>query len=153
MSATRVVVVPSLFHSSYPAVGSYALKNTVPPTATRLCGCESPLPGWMSATCVVVAPSLFHSSYPAVGAQLALEESKLCEVLVVGDKDTVRARSLLQDAGIVCPRMLLGNRQDVVALFTKAEHDRSFEALIGQKPHLRPAVRGMISSLPSASRA
>src|SRR5262245_26990960 len=68
MSATRVVVVPSLFHSSYPAVGSYARKNTVLPIATRLSGNESPTPGLMSATSAVVVPSLFHSSHPAVGS-------------------------------------------------------------------------------------
>ena len=45
MSATRVVVVPSLFHSSRPLLPSFALKNSVPFTFVKFPGCEPPPPG------------------------------------------------------------------------------------------------------------
>ena len=66
MSLTSVVplAVPSLFHSSYPSVPSWALKYSVPFTFTGLAGYEPVEPLRMSLTSVVppVLPSLLHSS-------------------------------------------------------------------------------------------
>ena len=72
MSLTIFVpaLVPSLFHSSLPWVGSYAEKYAVDPMAANPPGCELSVPGKMSLTSLVPAevPSVFHSSQPCASS-------------------------------------------------------------------------------------
>ena len=62
LTSTVPAAVPSLFHSSAPAVPSVALKKTAPPTPTKLAGDEELFaseigltPGKMSLTSAVPA--------------------------------------------------------------------------------------------------
>lgn len=82
-----------------------------------------------------------------------LEEREFCEILVVGDQNTIQAGGVRENLPVDRAGHVLGDVGDRMARLTEPRNERRLDALIRDELHAQDALPGMISSMLNARRA